>query len=63
MEMYRPAYKEFYEMGMEARRLRNIRSVNGTVLLLDSTLDDWHDPNVNPNLQDHEEVGSHEDFN
>jgi len=53
-KMYRQAYHEFYEMGAEARRLKNMRSVNGTTLLLDSTLSQWHDPATNLNLEEHE---------
>jgi hypothetical protein len=55
-EMYRPAYSELYDMGMEARRLKNMRSVNGTVFLLDSTLSEWHDAALNTNLQPDETV-------
>ena len=38
LKKYRPAFFEFYDMGMEARRLKNMRSVNGTTFLIDSTL-------------------------
>ena len=55
-ERLRPAYFELYEMGMEARRLKNMRSINGTVFLLDSSLSDWHDPTTNPGLNAEEEV-------
>lgn len=51
MRHYRLAYAGLYDMGMEARRLKNLRSVNGTVVLLDSTLHDYHDPTTNTNLQ------------
>merc|ERR1711944_112511 len=51
MRHYRLAYAGLYDMGMEARRLKNLRSVNGTVVLLDSTLHDHHDPTTNTNLQ------------
>ena len=53
---YAPAYFDFYEMGMEAWRLKNMRGVNGTVILLDSTVDKWHDNNTNPNIQKFESV-------
>jgi len=53
-QIYREAYHDFYEMGMEARRLKNIWSVNGTSLLLDSTLSQWHDPATNQNLKEHQ---------
>ncbi len=56
LHRYKPAYYEFYDMGMEARRLKNMRSVDGSVYLLDSTLSQWHDPAVNPNLQGYETV-------
>ncbi len=55
-ERYRPAFKEFYSMGEEARRLKNMRSVNGTLFLIDSTLDDWHDSSINPNLNPEDQV-------
>ena len=51
MRHYRLAYAGLYDMGMEARRLKNLRSVNGTTLMLDSTLSDYHDISKNPNLQ------------
>ena len=51
MRHYRLAYTGLYDMGMEARRLKNLRSVNGTTLMLDSTLSDYHDITKNPNLQ------------
>ena len=51
MRHYRLAYAGLYDMGMEARRLKNLRSVNGTTLMLDSTLSDYHDITKNPNLQ------------
>lgn len=54
MRHYRLAYAGLYDMGMEARRLKNLRSVNGTVFLLDSTLHRYHDPANNPNLQESE---------
>ena len=58
MRYYKPAYFEFYEMGMEARRLKNMRSVNGTVMLIDSTLSEWHDDSKSSenNYQDYEKV-------
>lgn len=37
-ERFREVYDDFYRMGMEARRLKNMFGVNGTALLLDSTL-------------------------
>ena len=58
MRHYRLAYAGLYDMGMEARRLKNLRSVNGTVLLLDSTLHRHHDPAMNPNLQESETVST-----
>jgi len=38
LERFREIYDDFYKMGMEARRLKNMYGVNGTVILLDSTL-------------------------
>merc|ERR1739848_28652 len=37
-ERFREVYDDFYRMGMEARRLKNMYAVNGTALFLDSTL-------------------------
>jgi len=37
-ERFREVYDDFYKMGMEARRLKNMYGVNGTAILLDSTL-------------------------
>ena len=37
-ERFREIYDDFYKMGMEARRLKNMYGVNGTAILLDSTL-------------------------
>ena len=37
-EYFREVYDDFYKMGMEARRLKNMYGVNGTAILLDSTL-------------------------
>jgi len=54
LKKYRPAYFELYDMGMEARRLKNMRSVNGTTLLIDSTLSQWHDEAVNLDLEEHD---------
>ena len=56
LKKYRWAYFELYDMGMEARRLKNMRSVNGTTILLDSTLSQWHDSTVNLDLKEHEKV-------
>jgi len=42
LERFREVYDDFYRMGMEARRLKNIFGVNGTALLLDSTLSEFH---------------------
>ena len=42
MERFREVYDDFYRMGMEARRLKNIFGVNGTALLIDSTLAQFH---------------------
>ena len=41
-ERFREVYDEFYRMGMEARRLKNMYAVNGTALFLDSTLAAHH---------------------
>ena len=56
MKKYQKAYEEFYDMGMEARRLKNMRSVEGVTLLLDSTLSEWHNPATNLNLKAHKTV-------
>jgi hypothetical protein len=56
LKKYRPAYFELYDMGMEARRLKNMRSVNGTTMLIDSTLSQWHDSTTNLDLEDHEKA-------
>lgn len=56
LKRYRPAFFEMYDMGMEARRLKNMRTVEGTVFMLDSTLSMWHDPATNPALQSYETV-------
>ena len=56
LKKYRPAFFEFYDMGMEARRLKNMRSVNGTTFLIDSTLSMWHDSTTNLDLEEHEKV-------
>lgn len=37
-ERFREIFDDFYKMGMEARRLKNMYGVNGTAILLDSTL-------------------------
>jgi len=37
-ERFREIYDDFYRMGMEARRLKNMYGVNGTAIMLDSTL-------------------------
>ena len=58
MRHYRLAYAGLYDMGMEARRLKNLRSVNGTVFLLDSTLHRYHDPATNSHLQESETVST-----
>jgi len=54
LKKYRPAFFEFYDMGMEARRLKNMRSVNGTAFLIDSTLSQWHDEATNLDLKEYE---------
>merc|ERR1712172_63198 len=54
LKKYRPAFFEFYDMGMEARRLKNMRSVNGTTFLVDSTLSQWHDEATNLDLKEYE---------
>ena len=41
-ERFREIYDDFYRMGMEARRLKNMYSVNATALMLDSTLAAFH---------------------
>jgi len=56
LKKYRPAFFEFYDMGMEARRLKNMRSVNGTTFLIDSTLSMWHDSTTNLDLEEHEKA-------
>jgi len=56
LKKYRPAFFEFYDMGMEARRLKNMRSVNGTTILLDSTLSQWHDSTTNLDLEEYEKA-------
>ena len=56
LKKYRPAYFELYDMGMEARRLKNMRSVNGTAFLIDSTLSQWHDEATNMDLKEYEKV-------
>ena len=52
-ERFVPIYDEFYRMGMEARRLKNYNTVNGTAYLIDSNLDDYHNASVNMNLRLH----------
>ena len=56
MRHYQLAYAGLYDMGMEARRLKNLRSVNGTVILMDGTLHMHHDPSTNSNLMESETV-------
>jgi len=51
-ERFREVYDDFYRMGMEARRLKNIFSINGTALLLDSTLAEYHATNANLDKDD-----------
>ena len=41
-ERFREIYDDFYRMGMEARRLKNMFGVNGTALMLDTTLAQFH---------------------
>lgn len=41
-ERFREIYDDIYRMGMEGRRLKNLYAVNGTALLLDSTLAAFH---------------------
>lgn len=38
LERFREVYDDFYKMGMEARKLKNMFGINGTAILLDSTL-------------------------
>jgi len=54
MRHYQLAYAGLYDMGMEARRLKNLRSVNGTVILMDGTLHMHHNPSHNANLMESE---------
>ena len=56
MRHYQLAYAGLYDMGMEARRLKNLRSVNGTVILMDGTLHMHHNPSHNANLMESETV-------
>jgi len=58
-ERFREVYDDFYRMGMEARRLRNLYAVNGTAFLLDSTLSaaNPEDP-VNPVYKSPRNYGS-----
>ena len=56
MRHYQLAYVGLYDMGMEARRLKNLRSVNGTVILMDGTLHMHHNPSHNANLMESETV-------
>ena len=52
-ERFREIYDDFYRMGMEARRLKNMYAVNGTAILLDSTLEAFHgDPTLNLDNED-----------
>ena len=51
-ERFREVYDDFYRMGMEARRLKNIFSINGTALLLDSTLAEYHATNTDLDQDD-----------
>ena len=41
-ERFREIYDDFYRMGMEARRLKNMFGVNATALMLDTTLAEYH---------------------
>jgi len=51
-ERFREVYDDFYRMGMEARRLKNIFGVNGTALLLDSSLAQFHATATNLDAED-----------
>ena len=42
IEQYRLVYKDLYMMGMKARNLKNRYGVNGTAILLDSSLASYH---------------------
>ncbi len=44
-------------MGMEARRLKNYHTTNGTSFLLDSNLDDYHNETLNDNFLPTDEIG------
>ena len=64
LERFREIYDDFYKMGMEARRLKNMYGVNGTVILLDSTLSsinpiNWSGAHPGPNYN----VNIHKDDN
>ena len=52
IERFREVYDDFYRMGMEARRLKNIFGVNGTALLLDSSLAQFHATATNLDAED-----------
>ena len=42
-ERFREIYDDFYRIGMQLRKLKNLYGVNGTALLLDSTLASYLD--------------------
>ena len=51
-ERFREIYDDFYRMGMEARRLKNMFGVNGTAMMLDTTLAQFHKTGLNLDLED-----------
>lgn len=51
-ERFREIYDDFYRMGMEARRLKNMFGVNATALMLDTTLAQFHATGLNLDLED-----------
>ena len=55
MEVFKPAYNDFFMAGAEAARLHALYAVNGTAFLMDSTLSSYHS---NSHALDPEERGS-----
>jgi hypothetical protein len=51
-EVYRELYRDIYVAGMEARRMKNIYNVNGTAILIDSSLAKYHNSSLNSDLDD-----------
>lgn len=52
-ERFREIYDDFYRMGMQARKMKNMYGVNGTALLIDSTLAAFHgDTTLNLDMED-----------